>query len=121
MSQPTPNSVVVSGASGGIGTVLVEHFLRRNAIVYGIDKNAPAIHLNHAKYHFLQADLADYADIVRVVEQLARLTTSLAESPKDNSPGQSELASDGLGLTWKIILRPEEARRVWLATAGRRW
>jgi NAD(P)-dependent dehydrogenase (short-subunit alcohol dehydrogenase family) len=72
MPPQIPQTVVVSGSSGGIGTVLVHYFLNQNALVIGIDKNASVTPIDHPNYRFLQADLSDYADVVCVAKGVAQ-------------------------------------------------
>jgi len=58
--------VIVTGASGGLGQVVVEAFLAEGASVYGVDlawKQAPA----NSNFHALEANVLEASDCERVV------------------------------------------------------
>jgi meso-butanediol dehydrogenase/(S,S)-butanediol dehydrogenase/diacetyl reductase len=74
----TPITVVVSGASGGIGIAIVNHFLSIGAAVWGVDKIASTNkHLDRPNYHFLQADLSLWENARQAANRITENSPSL--------------------------------------------
>ena len=53
-------SILITGSSGGIGSMLVRKLLESGKIVYGIDKRTPIFDEIPANFHFYQGSITDF-------------------------------------------------------------
>lgn len=71
MTQRQKLTVIVTGASNGIGEGIARHFIARGDTVINVDIVAPGA-AQSAHYHFVQADLADPAATRKAIDAIAR-------------------------------------------------
>lgn len=73
-------SVVISGAAGGVGKVLVEYFTQKGAQVFGIDsiqRDIPATEMANLKYTMIHADLSKQSEARKVKEIIITKVTEI--------------------------------------------
>jgi nucleoside-diphosphate-sugar epimerase len=82
-------TVLVTGSSGGIGTVLVPYLCQRGFKVIGLDKDAPSIDQENSNFHFIEGSIHEpefYLDpYVSGIDHVIHLaaTSSLPECESD--------------------------------------
>lgn len=69
-SQTASRTIVVTGASRGVGRSLVEHFLARGDVVYGISRSG--LDLSADGYHDLRADVGREEEVREAFATVAR-------------------------------------------------
>ncbi len=78
--MPQNRVVVITGAAGGIGSVLVQRFLENKDRVVGIDNNAERVqaldgaHGANTSFSSLVADVAEQSDYPRIIEAASKAT-----------------------------------------------
>ncbi len=63
-------TVLVTGASRGLGNIIANHFLRNNAIVIGLSKSDYTF--NHESYHHFTIDLSDPGSITTSFREIGK-------------------------------------------------
>lgn len=67
--------VVITGASGGLGTALVEYYAAKAPLVIAIDRLDPPV--KYPAVEYCVCDLSDPADIIRARERISSRATSV--------------------------------------------
>jgi len=110
----TPFRVLITGINGRIGTIL-RNALRNDHDVYGLDREGPF------SERVLSADVADYQQIARAIQQLGSLDgiIHLAGNPNVNASWESVLNANIVG-TRNIFEAAREfrVRRVIFASSN---
>lgn len=83
--------IVVFGASGRIGKVIVDVALERGHNVRGVSRDPSRLQLDHANFSTLKGSLLDPVFLERVVENTDALVVSISARAKDGKPENSLL------------------------------
>jgi 3-oxoacyl-[acyl-carrier protein] reductase len=72
MNSLVNKNILITGASGDMGSFFADNFLKQNIQVTGIDIAEPRIKVEHEKYCFRKCNLSSFEDTQKVIDELVK-------------------------------------------------
>lgn len=109
-------NIALFGATGAIGSLLLNKFLENGDIVYAYVRNPDKICIQHSNLHLIKGDLCDEIQITSAIANADIVISTLGPAMKGKRNDMATPIADGHGLIMTVMERLNKTRLITLAT-----